>query len=139
LHVRHPIETSDRDFAAAFEAGQVTPAEFDHAAHIRLACGLLAQVPPEVAYERIRDALNGFMARNGVPPEKYHDTMTKAWVLAVEHFLVTTPHASSSADLIAERPQLLDKNLLLAHYSRERLNSSAAREAFVEPDVTPFP
>jgi hypothetical protein len=37
-------------------------------------------------------------------------------------------------DLLGDRPELLDKNLLLAYYSPERLASAEARSSWVEPD-----
>jgi hypothetical protein len=45
-----------------------------------------------------------------------------------------------SADEFIERnPKLLDSGIMLSHYSCEVLFSSAARAAFVVPDVEPIP
>ena len=40
---------------------------------------------------------------------------------------------------LAAHPRLLERDLLRAHYSRERLFSEAARAAFVEPDLLALP
>jgi hypothetical protein len=40
---------------------------------------------------------------------------------------------------VAAHPQLLRRDLLLGHYSRERLFSPTARARFVEPDLLALP
>ena len=40
---------------------------------------------------------------------------------------------------VAAHPRLLERELLSAHYSHERLFSEAARAAFVEPDLLALP
>jgi hypothetical protein len=40
---------------------------------------------------------------------------------------------------LAAHPQLLERDLLGAHYSGARLFSEAARAAFVEPDLVALP
>jgi hypothetical protein len=55
---------------------------------------------------------------------------------------VIAHHATGDTDFdgfLAAHPRLLDRDLLLAHYSRERLFSGAARARFVEPDLLALP
>lgn len=65
--------------------------------------------------------------------------LTRAWILAVWHFMSKTQDLQSSADLIARNPMLLDSRIMLTHYSAALLFSAEARQAFVEPDLDPIP
>ena len=129
----------DREFLERFETGGVTPAEFDHRAHVRLAYIHLADHDVEGAYGRMRGGLEAFLRRNGVDPSKYHDTLTRAWIMAVRHLMDRTGSASSAGDFIDSNPKLLDSKIMLTHYSAERLFSGEARAAFVDPDLDPIP
>src|SRR5262245_31910471 len=91
---------------------------FDHAAHIRLALDYLsASSSFEAASDRMVETLQGKAAAAG-HPEKYHHTLTLFWMRMIA--------------------RLLDKDLPLAHYSRERLASDAARLGWLEPDLRPL-
>ena len=70
-----------------------------------------------VAADRMASALQTF-ARAAGHGEKYHHTLTVVWV-----------------HLVA---RLLDQQLPLAYYSRDRLFSAEARERWVEPDRQPL-
>lgn len=135
----HQLSPQDRDFRAAFEACTVAPAEFTHAAHVRLAYVYLVEEDGvEPAVQRMREALLNFIDHNGVPRSKFHETITRAWVLAVRHFMDKAP-SGSAAEFIAKNPELLDSKIMLTHYSASVLFSPDARAAFVEPDLDPIP
>lgn len=87
----------------------------------------------------MRVALLAFIAHHGIDPAKYNETITKAWILAVRHFMAKTAGAVCFGDLIAAHPVMLDSKIMLTHYSGERLNSPEARAGFVEPDLAPIP
>ncbi len=112
------ITADDADFARAFENGQIAAADFRHASHLRLALAYLAETGSvDEATERMTAALRRFATAAG-RAEKYHHTLTTFWMRAVA--------------------QLLDKDLPLAYYSRERLDSDEARQRWVEPDLRPI-
>jgi len=134
----HDVSDADRTFRADFEALKVAPADFDHEAHVRLAYVYLVGGDVDEAVQRIRAALLAFLQHHGIPATKYHETLTRAWVLAVRHFMDKGP-ASSAADFIASNPELLDSRIMLSHYSASVLFSPEARAAFVEPDLDPIP
>ena len=136
----HSASHDDRAFLEAFEACRVAPADFNHREHVRLAYVCLCDTArlPE-AHARVRAALLGFIRHNGVPETKYHETITRAWILAVDHFMERAQPAASFDDFIAANPRLLDTSIMLTHYSKERLFSDEARAAFVEPDLDPIP
>ncbi len=136
---KHGLSDSDREFRAAFEAGAFAPADFSHRAHVRLAYVYLADWSVDIALERMRAALIAFLSHHDIPASKYHETLTRAWILAVDHFMHRSPEASSADDFIARNPLLLDTKIMLTHYSAELLFSDAARAAFVEPDLDPIP
>ena len=134
----HKLSEDDRDFRAAFEACNVAPAHFNHEAHVRLAYVYLADLDVESAVDRMREALLNFLDYNSIPRSKFHETMTRAWVLAVRHFMNRSP-STSSADFIARNKLLLDSKVMLTHYSASFFFSVDARAAYVEPDLDPIP
>jgi hypothetical protein len=86
----------------------------------------------------MREALLSFIEHNGISRSKFHETITRAWVLAVRHFMDRSA-SSSSTDFIAKNRDLLDTRIMLTHYSAGVLFSSEARASFVEPDLDPIP
>jgi hypothetical protein len=72
----HALSETDRSFRDAFEACAVTPAEFTHAAHVRLAYVYLAELDVESAVQRMREALLGFIEHHNIPSSKFHETLT---------------------------------------------------------------
>jgi hypothetical protein len=91
----------------------------------------------EHAIHRARHGLRHIAAAHG-EPERYHETLTTAWARVVAHHALATG-AGGFEDFLATHPQLLRRDLLLGHYSRERLFSPAARARFVEPDLLALP
>lgn len=135
----HSISANDRQFLAELESARFEPGQFDHRAHVRAAYIYLAESDSDRASERMRDALLGFLRHHGVDPSKYHETITRAWILAVRHFMQLTPAAQSADEFIDANPQLLDAQIMLTHYSAELLFSPQARATFVDPDLGPIP
>ena len=137
--MNHRVSTNDRQFLADLEASELAPAQFDHRAHVRAAYVYLAESDAETAAERMRVTLLALLRRHNIAPSKYHATMTKAWILAVRHFMALSPDAESADEFIDANPRLLDSRIMLTHYSAELLFSPEARADFVEPDQSPIP
>lgn len=112
---------------------------FSHADHVRLAYVHLTDASVEQAHPRVRASLHRFLDHHGVDPGKYHETLTKAWLLAVRHFMAISDGTTSASELLERRPRLLDSRIMLRHYSESLLFSVEARAAFVEPDLLPIP
>ena len=128
---------TDTDFARAFERGDVPPAEFSHRSHLRLAWVYLQESPSfDAALDRIRDGIKQFAASAG-KADKYHETMTVGWMQILAAARERVGPAVSFDELVRLEPQLADKDLLLRHYTRDRLFSDDARGAWVPPD-SPF-
>lgn len=135
------LQTSpdDEAFRESFEACTFPPGDFNHRAHVRLAYVYLCGRDVESAYAAMKGALLAFLAHHGVDPAKYHDTMTRAWIMAVRHFIERTPAAASADMFIDANPRLLDPKIMLTHYSARLLFSDDARAGFVRPDIDPIP
>ena len=133
------LSPGDHAFKDSFESGAIAPSEFDHRSHVRLAYVHLAGRDTEAALVAVRDALLRFLEHHGIDPAKYHETMTRAWVMAVRHFLERTPDSASADDFIDRNPRLLDSRIMLSHYSADLLFSDAARARWVEPDLEEIP
>lgn len=134
----HQASNEDRQFRLAFEACTIAPSEFNHQAHVRLAYVYLTEGDADSAIQKMRGALLNFLQHNGIPRSKFHETLTRAWVLAVQHFMNRSA-STSAADFIAKNPELLDSKIMLTHYSASVLFSADARACFVEPDLDPIP
>ena len=137
--MKHHASLEDNRFRSACEALRVERGEFDHSAHVRLAYVYLCEHAVDGAAARMKGALLALLTHLGIGESKYHETITRAWVMAVDHFMNGSEACSSYADLIRLNPQLLDSKIMLTHYSADVLFSSAARQAFVEPDVQSIP
>jgi hypothetical protein len=128
---------TDEAFTRAFENGSVTPADFDHVAHVRVAWVYLRETASiDEALPRMRDAIRRFAAAAGAS-DKYHETITVVWMRLLAD--VKARGASGElSDVLRAHPALADKELPLRYYSRERLFSDEARAAWVEPDRQPL-
>jgi hypothetical protein len=71
-------------------------------------------------------------------PQKYHATVSRAWVELVAHHVAERP-AAGFDEFLAHNPALLDRRLLMRFYASPTLAGTTARTGWVEPDVAPFP
>ena len=117
-----------------FEEGSLSA--FPHAEHVRLTIVYLMRHGRDETIRKMYDGLLRFATAKG-QPEKFHVTMTRAWVDLIESARRAHPEIASPGALVARCPQLLDRDALLRFYSREHLNSAEARERWIPPDLTP--
>jgi len=127
----------DAEFLAVFERGGFPGNAFPHRAHLRMAWLYVTCLGPDAAIQEAADGIRNLALQNGLPT-LYHDTLTRAWVYVVA---AAIGHSSSGSftGFIEENPRLLDKHLLLEHYTADVLTSAQARAAWVAPDVRPIP
>jgi len=71
--------------------------------------------------------------------DRLFQTLTRAWILAVRHFMESSPSSPSGDAFITRNPALLDSKIMLTHYSANVLFSEEARARFVEPDLDRIP
>jgi len=126
---------TDRDLVERFAALAIAPGDFRHREHIRLAFALLARHADFVeAAVEFRRLLRAFAAHHGVP-ERYHETVTLAYLAIVNERMDGGGHADSLA-FVAAHPDLLDhkSGALARYYDVGAITaSSVARRVFVLP------
>ena len=122
---------NDQDLLDQFEA--TTLPDLTHRDHVRLVF-LYSRTGDAAA--RIRDGLIAYTAARG-SAHYFHETRTWAWaqliVAAADAFV-----GDFDAFWVAH-PEFDRRDLLSDHYSDELLNSSAAHDAIVQPDLAPLP
>lgn len=110
---------------------------FGHREHLELAWRCLAGGDVDSAHRAVAAGVRHVAAGHGMP-DRYHETLTRAWVQVVALHRSIEPGESFDAFLEAH-PRLLERDLMSGHYSRPLLWSEAARGRWVEPDLRPFP
>lgn len=133
------ITVADREFERKFLSGELSPRDFDHRAHLRLAYVLLASRDPVDATLTFRESLLGFLRHHHIDAGKFHETLTQAWLQAVRHFMHRFPDTVGSEDFLQKCTLLHDPQVMLTHYTRETLYSEEARRHFIAPDLKPIP
>lgn len=121
-------------------SGSGTGTGFGHREHVHLAFLAVRRYGTVEAAERIGGWLRHLTVYAGAP-QKYNATVTRAWTEIVGHHVADDQAgvAMGFDGFAARHPRLLDKRLLMGHYSSSVLASARARAAWVEPDVVPFP
>ena len=135
----HKISLDDERFRIAFEAFEISPEAFNHRAHLRLAYIYLCDKSPSDAERAMKRSLLAFLNHVGAGEAKFHETMTSAWIDAVNHFMQASRPASAFDEFIDASPELLDSKIMLTHYSADLLFSDAARRRVVDPDISAIP
>lgn len=117
----------------AFESATVDPAAFRHREHLHVAWCYLRALPLEDALARYVHHLRRLAAVLGAP-DKFHATMTWAYVVLLHDAMDRSPGATFE-QLLADHPALLDHRAgaLYDHYDRDQLHSAEARRRFVLP------
>jgi len=137
--MNHTVSSEDHKFKNEIECCAIQLAEFDHRAHISLAYIYIAQYGVDLAHKRMKSSLLRLLRHNNIDTANYSETITKAWIMAVRHFMELSNHCGSSADFIRQQARMLDANIMLSHYSAEILFSDYARSKFVVPDIEAIP
>ncbi len=138
--MNHAISHADRDFRKQLESCEFPLSDFSHRAHLRLAYVYLVENGTEKSVGLMQAAIHRLLAYNSLEPaQKYHETITRAWIFAMHHFMSSTVAANSADELIDRNPQMLDSRIMLSHYSPEVLFSDQARQSFLPPDREPIP
>jgi len=114
-----------------------TSERFGHRQHVHLTWLAVRTVGTQAAIPLVSDGIQE-TARYAGAPQKYHTTMSRAWVELVGHHADTDP--APTFDTFADgNPELLDKRLLSRFYTSATLASDRARAGRVDPDREPFP
>jgi len=131
------VTAADDRFLAAFTAGEIANQDFHHRDHLRLAWIQIRRLGLPHALEAVTAAIRQFAAGHG-HGDRYHETMTRFWLLVVAMGISRHPTLAFD-ELLAAEPHLLDKNLPYRHWSRERMGSEDARQRWLEPELRLMP
>jgi hypothetical protein len=110
---------------------------FGHREHLELAWSYLDLYSPEKAADVMAGAIRQVALAHGAA-DKYHETITRAWV----HLVAVHRHrwGARTFDTFLERnAALLDTRLLGHLYSPEVLSSEGARQRWTAPDLRELP
>lgn len=108
---------------------------FGHRQHVHVTWLAVRRVGRAAAIDVVGDGIRQ-TARYAGAPQKYHHTMSRAWVELVA--LHMSPLDAGFSDFAARVPEVLDKRLLSRFYRSTTLASPEARSGWVEPDLVPF-
>jgi hypothetical protein len=124
------------ELIAQFEQGTTPAAGFHHADHVRLAFEYLRRYPALEALQCFSDALRRFAAAQG-KAERYHETVTWAYVLLIRERMARAGERESWPDFARRNSDLMEwkQGVLARLYRQETLDSDLARRTFVLPDA----
>jgi hypothetical protein len=126
---------------SAFQGAALGASDWTHEAHVRTAFLFLSRYSLDEAHLRMRAGIIRMNERHGLvetPQRGYFETLTRAWLALVDDARRRSG-ATDSRALLERCPELLDRALPAAHYSRALLATARARAIFVEPDLAPLP
>ncbi|MFE7189915.1 hypothetical protein [Kitasatospora sp. NPDC057541] len=124
-------------FEALMAEAMATAGRFGHREHVHLTWLAVREYGVPAAVGVVGDGIRR-TARNAGAPEKYHATISRAWVELVGHH-ATEPGEGDFTAFADRHPELLDKQLLTRFYRPATLAGAQARTSWVEPDLAPFP
>lgn len=110
---------------------------FGHREHVHLTWLAVRRAGMPAAVAVVSEGIRS-TARYAGAPQKYHVTVSRAWVELVAHHVAEDPIPDFTA-FAGRNPELLDKRLLTRFYRNTTLAGARARTGWVEPDLAPFP
>ena len=136
-HAAGPVPDAGDAFAALMAEGMAGADRFGHRQHLHLTWLAVRRYGTRAAIALVSDGIRR-TARYAGAPQKYHATVSRAWVELVGRHVAAG--ADDDFDAFVDRcPALLDKRLLARHYRSSTLATVEARCGWVEPDLKPFP
>ena len=133
-----PETWTDQEFREAFESLKIPNEMFHHREHIRLAWIYSCEFSQEEALTRIVKGIQAFAKHHGAV-EKYHHTITLAWMKLVWHAARHSPTAPDFQTFAVTHPDLFRAKRLEDYYSQARLRTDAARQQWLDPDLRALP
>jgi hypothetical protein len=134
----HDDQHHDPEFAAILPAISGPDGEFGHRQHINLAFWAVRRYGMPEAAAKVCGWIQQLTVYQHAP-QKYHHTVSRAWMELVAHHVAGDPDCAVFGDFADRYPALLDKRLLSRHYRSATLASAPARHDWVEPDLLPLP
>lgn len=123
---------TDDEFLRALERCELPESDFRHADHVRAAYLYLRVADFAGALLRIERAIRNYAAHLG-KPDRYHQTITVAYVALVQQHLCERGHGGDWEEFARDNPELFQPGLLQHFYSKAQLESDLARRVFMLP------
>jgi hypothetical protein len=130
------------DLVARFRARTLSKHEWTHLAHLAVGTWHVHEHGPDQALELLRQGITRLNEAHGTvngDNSGYHETVTRAYVRLLSEF-IRTHSGLAVADCVHALlvSPLAEKTALFRYYSRNSLESVAARNGWVEPDLEPL-
>jgi hypothetical protein len=132
-----------------FQARTLPIHEWTHEAHLTVAFWHLWQYPKMEALCYLRSGIIAYNVAVGTPntpSSGYHETITQFWVALISRFLKENRKKSKQENKTFEailqeflQSEYAKKEIVLAYYSREKLNSVTARARYLRSQEIHFP
>ena len=123
----------------SFESCELPPPEFNHREHLLVALCYLRRLGDAGALARLRERIGVYAAAHGVNPSLYHETITVFWLRRVRAFVARAGAGAGLAVLANEvSSECGPSRLVFDYYSKDLVESDAARRGWVEPDLRPL-
>ncbi len=122
-----------------FESCELPPTDFNHREHQIVALCYLRRMEDGAALARLRAGIRRYAAAHGVSPSLYNETITVFWLRRVRAFVARAgdrPGLAEMTNRLAE--ECGGSRLVYDYYSKEVIDSEAARRGPVEPDLKPL-
>jgi hypothetical protein len=125
----------EQSYVELFEGGLVSPNDFHHSDHVRLAFCYLVRYSPVEALRRFSTALKRFAEANG-KHDLYNETITWAYLLLIHERMERCSAPQGWEEFAVANPDLLTWNQSILHhyYTPQTLQSDLAKRVFVFPD-----
>jgi len=114
-----------------------TAERFGHREHVHLTWLAVRRYGVPAAVDLVSDGIQR-TARYAGAPQKYHATVSRAWVELVGYHAAERCEDDFTA-FADHHPALLDKRLLTRFYRPVTLAKPQAKAGWVAPDLAPFP
>lgn len=128
----------DASLLRAFENQSLPFENWTHQAHVRVAFLYLSGFGLEDAIERMRLGIKAYNAVHGVqdgPHTGYHETTTQAFMRLIHHTLQGSGIFKDSFHFCKQNVNLMDRRVLMCHYTRDQIMKPDAKHLFIEPDI----
>jgi len=122
-----------------FESCEMPPADFNHREHMVVALCYLLRMGDAEALGRVRAGIGRYAAAHGVTPSLYHETVTAFWMRRVRAYAARARAGAGLVELVNGLAEGCGgSRLVYDYYSKELIDSEAARRGWVGPDLRPL-
>jgi hypothetical protein len=129
--------TPHQSFETLMAQVMATAERFGHRQHVHLTWLAVRRYGVPAAVDLVSAGIQR-TARYAGAPQKYHATVSRAWVELVGYHAAELGEDDFAA-FADHHPALLDKRLLTRFYHPATLAAPLAKTGWVAPDLVPFP